>query len=427
MEKLYYPQVNETLYTETLPNGLIVRVMPKPDFNRTFAVFATDYGGADRRFSLGGEWINTPAGIAHYLEHKMFDMPDGDNALNLLAMNGASPNAFTSSDITAYYFESTKRFKDNLELLLRFVSTPYFTEESVEKERGIIAQEIGMYDDSPDFQIYIRLMEILYQNSPVRTSVAGTVESISQITVDHLHSCHKAFYAPSNMVLSVVGNTDPQLVIDTALAMLPSEKSPKPVVDYGPEEPMLPLKQYTEAVMEVSAPQFMLGAKVKPVLHGIERLRQRHAGSLAMQCLFGRSSRFFTNLYSKNILNSDFDIDFDFAADSASLFLNGQSNNPKAVLEAVLAEADNVRKNGLDEKRFNRVKNATIGSMLFALEDFDNMAVNLAHSAFCGYNTLDAHTPAANVTAEECAAFIAENLTEEKLAMSIIRPEGVSV
>ena len=427
MEKLYYPQVNETLYTETLPNGLIVRVMPKPDFNRSFAVFATDYGGADRRFSLGGEWIDTPAGIAHYLEHKMFDMPDGDNALNLLAMNGASPNAFTSSDITAYYFESTKHFKDNLELLLRFVSTPYFTEESVEKERGIIAQEIGMYDDSPDFQIYIRLMEILYQNSPVRTSVAGTVESINQITVQDLFNCHKAFYAPGNMVLSVVGNADPQLVVDTALAMLPAEKSPKPVVDYGAEEPMLPLQQYTEAVMEVSAPQFMLGSKVKPILHGIDRMRQRNIGALAMQCLFGRSSRFFTNLYSKNILNSDFDIDFDFAANSASLFLNGQSNNPKAVLEAVLAEAEQVRKNGLDEKRFRRVKNATMGSMLFALEDFDNMAVNLAHSAFCGYNTLDAHTPAANVSAEECAAFIAENLTEEKLAMSIIRPEGVSV
>ena len=427
MEKLYYPQINETLYTTTLSNGLIVRVLPKPDFNRSFAVFATDYGGADRRFHLGGEWIDTPAGIAHYLEHKMFDMPEGDNALNLLAMNGASPNAFTSSDITAYYFESTKHFRENLELLLNFVSTPYFTEESVEKERGIIAQEIGMYDDSPDFQIYMRLMEILYQNSPVRTSVAGTVESISQITVQDLFNCHKAFYAPSNMVLSVVGNADPELVVETALKMLPSEKAPKPVVDYGAEEPMLPVKQYTEAVMEVSAPQFMLGSKVKPILHSFDRMHQRNVGGLAMQCLFGRSSRFYTNLYSKNILNNDFDIDFDFAANSASLFLNGQSNNPKAVLEAVLAEADNVRRNGLDEARFRRVKNATMGSMLFALEDFDNMAVNLAHSAFCGYNTLDTHTPAAEVTAEECAAFIAENLTEERLAMSVIRPEGVTV
>lgn len=422
MQKLYYPSVRETLYTETLPNGLIVRVMPKPDFNRSFAVFATDYGGADRRFSLGGEWIETPAGIAHYLEHKMFDMPDGNNALNLLAANGASPNAFTSSDITAYYFESTKRFKDNLELLLHFVSTPYFTEESVEKERGIIGQEIGMYDDSPDFQIYIRLMEILYQNSPVRTSVAGTVESISQITVQDLFNCHKAFYTPSNMVLSVVGNVDPQMVIDTALKNLPSEKAPKPVVDYGAEEPMLPVKQYTETVMEVSAPQFMLGAKVRPELRGFANLHQRHVGGLALSSLFGRSSRFFSTLYSKNILSTDFDVDFDFAADSASIFLNGQSNNPEAVLEAVLAAADEVRRNGLDETRFNRVRNASLGSLLFALEDFDNMAVGLAHSAFYEYNPLDTHTPKADVTAEECSRFIAENLTEEKLAMSVIKP-----
>lgn len=424
MRKLYYPSVNETLYTEVLPNGLTVRVVPKPDFNRSFAVFATDYGGADRRFSLGGEWIDTPAGIAHYLEHKMFDMPDGNNALNLLAANGASPNAFTSSDITAYYFESTKRFRENLELLLRFVSTPYFTEESVEKERGIIGQEIGMYDDSPDFQIYIRLMEILYRNSPVRSSVAGTVESISQITVQDLFNCHKAFYTPSNMVLSVVGNVEPELVIDTARKILPSEKAPKPIVDYGPEEPMLPVKQYTETAMEVSAPQFMLGAKVRPELKGFASLHQRHVGSLALSSLFGRSSRFYTSLYSKNILSNDFDVDFDFAADSASIFLGGQSNNPEAVLDAVLAAADEVRRNGLEAARFNRVKNASLGSLLFALEDFDNMAVGLAHSTFYDYNPLDSHTPEADVSAEECARFIAENLTEEKLAMSVIKPAG---
>jgi len=349
-------------------------------------------------------------------------MPDGNNALNLLAANGASPNAFTSSDITAYYFESTKRFRENLELLLTFVSTPYFTEESVEKERGIIGQEIGMYDDSPDFQIYIRLMEILYQNSPVRSSVAGTVESISQITVQDLLNCHKAFYTPANMVLSVVGNVEPELVIDTALKILPSEKAPKPAVDYGAEEPMLPVKQYTETAMEVSAPQFMLGAKVRPELSGFANLHQRHVGGLALSSLFGRSSRFYANLYSKNILSNDFDVDFDFAADSASIFLSGQSHNPEAVLEAVLAAADEVRRNGLDEARFNRVKNASLGSLLFALEDFDNMAVGLAHSTFYDYNPLDTHTPKADVSAEECSRFIAENLTEEKLAMSVIKP-----
>ena len=166
----------------------------------------------------------------------------------------------------------------------------------------------------------------------------------------------------------------------------------------------------------------MLGAKVQPELWGMPRLHQRHVGGLAMHSLFGRSSKFFTTLYSKNILSNDFDIDFDYAADTATLFLNGQSQNPEAVLDAVLAAADEVRRNGLDEKRFNRVKNATLGSLLFALEDFDNMAVNLAHSAFYGYNTLDTHTPEADVTVDECAKFIAENLTEEKLAMSVIKP-----
>ena len=183
-----YPSVAETLYSEVLPNGLTIRVVPKPNFNRTFAVFATDYGGADRRFSLGGEWIDTPAGIAHYLEHKMFDTKDG-NALNVLAANGASPNAFTGTDMTAYYFESTSRFEENLKMLLEFVSVPYFTEESVEKERGIIGQEIGMVEDSPDFQVYIRLMQALYRNSPVRCSVAGTVDSIAQITSQSLYDC----------------------------------------------------------------------------------------------------------------------------------------------------------------------------------------------------------------------------------------------
>lgn len=421
MDVKHYNSVHEVLYTETLPNGLTIRIVPKPNYNTTFAVFATDYGGADRRFSVDGQWRDTPAGIAHYLEHKMFDMPDG-NALNLLAANGASPNAFTSTDITAYYFDCTKRFSENLEMLLKFVSTPYFTQESVDKERGIIGQEIGMIEDNPDFKVYTRLMETLYHNSPARCSVAGTVESIAEITPEDLYTCHKAFYTPSNMVLSVVGKVDPQQVVDAAMKMLPEEKASKPVVDYGEAEPPLPKAQYTEMDMEVSAPQFMIGAKVAPEMSGMARLHQMHVGNLAMSCMFGRSSKFFTYLYGKNLLSPDFDIDFDYSADTATLFLGGQSHNPQAVLDKLNFAVDYVRRNGLDEARFKRVKNASLGSMLFGLESFDNMAVNLAQSAFYGYNCLDAHTSKADVTAEECAKFVIENLSPEKLAMSVINP-----
>lgn len=418
-----YPSVAETLYSEVLPNGLTIRVVPKPNFNRTFAVFATDYGGADRRFSLGGEWIDTPAGIAHYLEHKMFDTKNG-NALNVLAANGASPNAFTGTDMTAYYFESTSRFEENLKMLLEFVSVPYFTEESVEKERGIIGQEIGMVEDSPDFQVYIRLMQALYRNSPVRCSVAGTVDSIAQITSQSLYDCHKAFYAPSNMALAVVGKVHPEQVVEIASAILPKEKAPKPVVDFGAPEDLLPVTHRTEVAMEVSAPQFMIGAKVAPQLSGTPRLHQKHVGTLAMNALFGRSSHFYAKLYGKNILSPDFEIDFDYAANTSTLFLAGQSNNPDAVLEEVLAAADNVRRNGLDREKFERLKNATLGSLIFGLEEFESLAVDLACSAFYNYNVMDTFTQRADVSMEECEAFIAENLTAEKLAMSVVVPGG---
>ena len=181
MNKREFPGVGETLYSDVLPNGLRLFVVPKPGYAKSYAFFATNYGGADRRFQLAGEWIDTPAGVAHFLEHKMFDMPDG-YALAVLSANGASPNAYTSTAMTAYHFESTEGFYENLDTLLGFVSTPYFTPESVQKEQGIIGQEIRMTEDNPEFVVYYELLKCLLEHNPVRDSVAGTVESIAEIT-----------------------------------------------------------------------------------------------------------------------------------------------------------------------------------------------------------------------------------------------------
>ena len=212
MIKEEYPSIGEVRYTETLPNGLRLVVVPKEGVAASYAAFATEYGGAFRRFRTGEDWLDTPAGIAHYLEHKMFDMPEGNNALEILSANGAEPNAFTSSGMTVYYFESTRNFRENLEMLLKFVSTPYFTEESVEKEQGIIGQEIRQTEDSPGFQVYHQLMMLLYRHHPVRDAVAGTVESIREITPQVLYDCHRIFYHPSNMTLCVSGDVDPEEV-----------------------------------------------------------------------------------------------------------------------------------------------------------------------------------------------------------------------
>ena len=235
MDKKLYPRIGEEVIWETLDNGLPVCIVPKQGFSRKYALFATRYGGMDMRFELNGQWLDTPAGIAHYLEHKMFDTKDG-NALQELAKNGAEPNAFTSNAITCYYFDSTEKFYENLEILLSFVSVPYFTDESVEKEQGIIGQEIGMIEDNPEWQVYKQMMQALYRSSPARTPVAGSVESISHITAQTLYDCHKAFYTPANMCLVVVGDVDPETVLATAKRVLPAESGAIIRRDYGAEE-----------------------------------------------------------------------------------------------------------------------------------------------------------------------------------------------
>ena len=235
MKETFYERIGEAVCRERLTNGLEVCVVPKPGYAKKYAFFSTRYGGMDTRFCLDGQWLNTPAGIAHYLEHKMFDTREG-NALQELAKNGAEPNAFTSNAMTAYYFDSTEHFEENLRILLSFVSIPYFTDESVAKEQGIIGQEIRMIEDNPDWQIYTRMLRAMYHRHAARTSIAGTVESISHITADTLYNCHKAFYTPANMILTVVGDVDPIHVADLANRVLPKLSGPVIERDYG-EEP----------------------------------------------------------------------------------------------------------------------------------------------------------------------------------------------
>ena len=219
-----YPRIGERVLEHTLPNGLKLFVIPKPQYRRKYAFFAARYGGMDLCFTRAGRRVDTPAGIAHYLEHKMFDTKDG-SAMVELSRNGAEPNAFTSNAMTGYYFDCTEHFEENLRLLLSFVSVPYFTAESVEKERGIIAQEIRMVEDSPDWQVYENLLKCLYHSSPARIPIAGTVESIADITAETLYDCHRAFYCPSNMALCVVGDVDPAEVVRAAREVPPPKRS----------------------------------------------------------------------------------------------------------------------------------------------------------------------------------------------------------
>ena len=417
-----YPQIGESVWQERLPNGLEIRVISKPHHAKACAFFVTRYGGMDLRFQLNGQWQDTPAGIAHYLEHKMFDTEDG-NALQDLAQNGAEPNAFTSNAVTAYYFYSTEHFYENLKILLQFVSIPYFTDESVEKEQGIIGQEIRMVEDTPDWQVYQQLMECLYERSPARFSVAGTVESIREITAKTLYDCHRAFYDPSNMVLCVVGNVDPVQVAAIAREVLPPTGGQPIPRDYGEEESSAPAKREAVREMEVSMPQFLAGYKCEAPPEGPEQLRLSMIGDMACDILFGDSSPLYRRLYEEGMINGSFGGNFDILPGAAYLYVGGDANDPHAVHQAITAEADRLGREGIDETLYQQIRRAAYGQMIRSLNSFETVAMAAAEGVFHGFDYCDFSQVFSTISKADLEAFLRTNVTPARTALSIIRPK----
>lgn len=423
MEKLEFAKVGEAMYHEKLENGLNVFVFPKPDFQKGYAFFATNYGGMDMRFCLDGAWHDTPAGVAHYLEHKMFDTREG-NALQELAANGASPNAFTSTDITGYYFDSTEKFEENLRILLSFVSVPWFTKESVDKERGIIGQEIGMIEDDPHWKCYMNLMKALFEHHPIRVSVAGSVESIAEITPETLYACHKAFYDPANMVLCVAGPVDPEHICAVAREILPKQAGPIAAKDYGEKEKPQAAQSYIEERMEVSAPIFHLGWKGDAQLNGEDRLRQELVGGLALEVLLGNSSPLYARLYREGLINQEFGYGYESDAGCAFLAADGESRAPEAVCAAVAAEAARIGQEGVDKQLWERVKKGVYGNKVRGLNSFENLCVGQAQAFFAGYDFLRFADLYDSITKEEAEELIANWVTGERTALSVVRAKG---
>ena len=422
MEKKLYERIGEEVFHTTLPNGLPVYIVPKKDFLRKYALFATRYGGMDMRFEKDGQWLDTPAGIAHYLEHKMFDTEDG-NALQELAKNGAEPNAFTSNAITCYYFDATDKFYESLEILLSFVSIPYFTDESVQKEQGIIGQEIGMIEDNPEWQVYKQLMQALYHTSPARTPVAGSVESISHITAQTLYDCHKAFYTPANMCLVVVGDVKPERIIASANQILPAKSGPLIRRDYGAEEELTAAEHFVSAAMEVAMPTVLVGFKCPPQHGGEQQHRFTAIGELACDVLMGESSPLYARLYAEGLINGSFGAAFDLLPGASYVYAGGDSKDPQAVAEAILAEAQRLVSQGMDGDYYRRVVNANFGAALKALNSFESIAVSMAEGCFQGYDPYRFPEVYDSITVEDVLDFLRQNMARDHMALSVITPK----
>ena len=424
MNKTYYPRLDETVCRRVLPNGLTVLVVPKPGFTRKIAYFVTNYGSVHTSFTLDGQHYTTPAGVAHYLEHKMFDMPGGRDVTAEFAALGASPNAFTSYGLTAYYFSCTDNFPPALRLLLEFVSTPYFMEESVEKERGIIEQEILMYADSADSVVMEELNAGLYQHHPIRVPIAGTVDSIQRISFRTLHRCYRAFYHPSNMVLCVVGDVDAQEVAAIAEEMLPKEKHSVAVPDFGSPEPETAVVPVSRREMDVAMTTFQLAFKCPPPPGGRESARQELVAELAAEMLFGQSSQLYQWLYEDGLIDASFGGGEEFTVGTAMLTCGGDSKDPEEVRNCILNEAKFLAENGLDPAAFQRIKRSFLGIRFKDLTSFDATCYRLLAYHLEGHDYCDFPSLFEEVTIDEVRQFIADNVRPEKCSLSIVYPRG---
>lgn len=350
----------------------------------------------------------------------MFDMPDG-NAMQMFSEYGGSPNAFTSYDMTAYYVECTDHVKENLKILLQFVSTPWFTEESVEKERGIIAQEIRMYEDSADSCVFEDLYAAVFANHPIRHPIAGTVESIQQITQQTLYDCYRAFYTPSNMMLCVVGDVDPQMIFDLAEEIIPAGTS-VPVRDYGAPEQMAPVQKRVSRNMEVSMPGFALGFKTEPAAFGPGSMRQEIIGDLAAEILVGESSALYSRLYEKNLIDSGFSVGYEGLKGVSLLSASGDSLDPDAILGEILKEADQIRAKGVDEGLFQRLKRSALGRRIRNLDSFSSICYRMCAYHFEGSDCFAFPDRFREVDQEQVAAFLNRTIQEDRAALSIVYP-----
>lgn len=373
--------LDEGYYAIDHKSGLKIYVYPKAEYTSTYAVFGTKYGSIDTRFKRSdrNNFTEIPAGTAHFLEHKLFESEELD-AFQRYAKTGASANAYTSFDRTCYLFTCTGNFKENFEILLDFVRHPYFTEETVRKEQGIIGQEIDMYKDSPDWECLFNLLGAMYHNHPVKIDIAGTKESIAQISADMLFSCYDTFYNLSNMALAVAGNIAPEEVIEIADRML--EKSEPVTVERAfEEEPEDIVKPYVEEHLPVATPVFCFGYK-ESLAEPERSLEEELAMSFILDIAAGQMSPLYKELLDEGLVNNTFSTEYFNGYNYAIPMFSGESADPKAVAKKINARLSEMKKNLISEEEFETVRKKQYGKTVRAFSDIDTLANGLVVSHF---------------------------------------------
>ncbi len=424
MKRLDYPQLQETLWHETLANGLEVYLLPKPGFTKSYATFTTKYGSIDNRFKPPGKSeMQVPDGIAHFLEHKMFEEPDGD-VFSRFAAQGASANAYTGFDRTVYLFSATRQVDRNLLTLIDFVQNPYFTDENVEKEKGIIIQEIDMYRDNPEWRVYFGLIEALYRSHPVHIDIAGTADSVRSITKEMLYDCYRTFYHPSNMTLFVVGGIDPEQVLELVRNNQAAKSFPPggKIERFFSEEPVDVRERERVVQLPVSLSKCLFGFKEAPgPASGEEAVKRELATKLALETMLGSSSTLYQALYEDNLITDGFGHEYNTGPGFAFSAIGGDTPDPEALRERVCQALYEAAERGIDAGTFERTRRKRIGTFLRMMNSPEAIAGEFTRYRHRGGDLFRVVELYERLTMEEVQARLKEHAGADRLAVSVVR------
>ena len=417
-------KIREKMYIKKLENGLTMMCIPKKNIMKKYVMFATNYGSIDNKFVVPGknEEIEVPNGVAHYLEHKLFEQENGTNSLDVLTALGVNANAYTTNDHTAYLFEATENFYEALDELMDYVQHPYFTDENVEKERGIIGQEIMMYDDTPEWKVYLNAIKAMYKDNPINIDITGTKETIAKITKETLYDCYNTFYHPSNMAIVVTGDFEPEEIFnELEKRLVKNVKKQTEIKRIYPKEQNEIVQDYIEEKMEVSIPLFIIGIKAdKECLSAKEMIKRHISIQTLLSILIGKSSKLYNKLYEENLLQSEPSMDYEFSKTYGYVLLQGQSDNPQKVKEMLITEIQKLKNEGIKEEDFNRIKKMIYAEYVKSFNSVDGISTGVLMNYFKGINSFDYIEEFSSFSLEDVKNVLEEVFVEDKMVLSVI-------
>ena len=415
-------KVKEKVYIEKLENGLTVMIVPKEGIQKKYIIWGTNYGSNDSKFIAPGETEVTevPDGVAHYLEHKMFEQRTGKNSLDVLTALGVNANAYTTNNHTAYLYECTDKFYEALDEFMDYIQNPYFTDENVEKEKGIIGQEIMMYNDYPEWKVYINALQAMYHENPIKIDTAGTIESIAPIDKEILYKCYNTFYNPSNMAMVICGDFKPEEILEEVKKRIIQNNANGEIKRIYPEEPETIVKSNIEQKMDVSMPLYVIGIKDKGTEQK-EIVKKHIALEILFNIIFGQSSNLYKKLYNDGTIYSAPSLEYDFSKGYAHILCSGQAKNPEKLFEEFKKEIKKLKENGINESDFLRSKKMLYGTYVKEYDSVQDIARMFLADYFKGINSFDYLEEIESVNLEYINQVLSEVFNEDKMVISIVR------